>query len=129
MINLTDIFYDLIDEGYIYDEDGNGHNMSYGEYSAISEYFWLCVEEELDNYNGFEAKLEAFKEMADSADDDTRMFWGWNDENDFYFDIDEENGTYDCSGVLPYCLEDAWNEWVDTTDLERAEYARDPEFV
>lgn len=128
MINLTDVFYDLIDDGYIYDEDENGKNMSYGEYVAISDYFWEVIEDELSNYYGFEDKLDAFIEMNNSADDDTRMFWGWDADNDFYFDVDEENGTYDCSGVLPIILKDDWLEWKEYTDLQPAEYAREPEF-
>jgi len=128
MLNLTDVFYDLIDEGYIYDTDEEGYNMSYGEYAAISDYMWECVQDELDNYYGFEEKLNAFKEIADSADDDTCTFWGWNQDNDFYFEINEDEGTYDCGGTLPYILKDDWEEWKSETDLTPSQYAREPEF-
>jgi hypothetical protein len=128
MINLTDIFYELYEDGYIYEEDENGLNMSYGELAAISDYFWDCVIEELDNYSGFEDKLRAWNEIVSTADDDTFMFWNWDQDQDFYFEVDEDAGTYDCSGTLPMCLKDAWDEWVSETDLSRSEYARGPEF-
>lgn len=125
MLNLTDVFYDLWEDGYIYDEDEDGHNMSYGEYAAISDYFWECVEDELSNYYGFESKLDAWNEILSTADDDVFMFWNWDQDNfEFYFDIDEEEGTYDASGVLPKCLEDDWKEWTEETDLRPSDYVR-----
>ena len=128
MINLDDIFYEIWEEGYIYDTDENGLNMSYGEYAAISDYFWECVEDELSLYDGFENKLDAWNEILSTATDDVYMFWNWNQNNEFYFDIDEEAGTYDCSGTLPTCLEDSWKEWKQETNLEPDRYASDPEF-
>lgn len=128
MLNLTDVFYDIWQDGYIYDEDENGMNMSYGEYAAISDYFWECIEDELSNYYGFEEKLEAWNDILSTATDDVYLFWNWDQDNDFYFDIDEENGTYDCSGTLPTCLRDDWEEWKQYTDLQRSDYASDPDF-
>lgn len=128
MLNLTDVFYNLIDDGYIYDTDENGYNMSYGEYAAISDYMWECVVDELNNYYGFEEKLDAFNDIVSTADDDTCSFWGWNPNNDFYFDIDEDEGTYDCGGVLPIILKEDWEEWKSETDLVPSNYARDPKF-
>ena len=128
MINLNDVFYDLWEDGYIYDEDENGLNMSYGECVAISDYFWECVEDELDNYYDFESKLDAWNEILSTAADDVYMFWTWDQDNDFYFDIDEENGTYDVSGKLPPFFKESWEEWKEYTDLEPSRYARDPEF-
>ena len=127
MLNLTDVFYDLYNSGYIYDEDENGHNMSYGELAAISDYFWGLVEEELESYYTFEEKIDAFTDIVNSADDDTLMFWNW--DGDFYFEIDEDAGTYDFDGTLPYCLKDAWEDFVATTDLTPSEYSREPKFI
>ena len=36
---LDRIFYQLLEDGFIYDIDNNGKNMSYGEYFAIQNYF------------------------------------------------------------------------------------------
>lgn len=98
MINLTDKFYELIDEGFIYDEDENGFNMSYGEYFAISE--WL-IDSALECLNGYDfiEDLQAMHDTLESADDDTRMFMGdgfFDEFYDFYydFDFDEYEGTF-----------------------------------
>lgn len=102
--------------------------MSYGEYAAIADYFWNLVEDELDQYSSFEEKLNAWEEILQSADDDVYMFWTWDEDNTFYFDIDEDAGTYDVSGTLPECLRASWEEFERYTDLVPAEYARPPKF-
>ena len=118
-LNLTDVFYDLIDEGYIYEEDEKGYNMSYGEYAAISDYMWEKVEEELEQYYDFESAYEAFQDIVNSADDDTKMFWGYSDDDYFYFNADYDNGTYSVSGECPAVLKDRFEEFQQNTDLER----------
>lgn len=119
-LNLTDVFYDLIDEGYIYEEDEKGYNMSYGEYAAISDYMWEKVEEELEQYYDFESAYDAFQDIVNSADDDTKMFWDYSDEDDdFYFYADYDNGTYSVSGECPAVLKDRFEEFQQNTDLER----------
>lgn len=118
-LNLTDVFYDLYENGYIYEEDENGYNMSYGEYMAISDYMWEKVEEELEQYRDFESAYEAFQDIVNSADDDTKMFWGYSDDDDFYFYADYDNGTYSTSGECPDVLKDRFKEFQQNTELER----------
>lgn len=88
MVNLTDIFYDLVERGFIYDEDENGYNMSYGEYVAIADYGYNLIIEELEQYTDPIEWLYALKDILDTADDDASMFL-LTDENWMY--IDDEN--------------------------------------
>lgn len=85
MINLTTLFYDLIEEGYIYEEDENGLNMSYGEYVAIADYFFDNIVEALKEEVGYNATIEEladkYNELIVTADDDTRMFAGIGDDD------------------------------------------------
>ena len=90
MLNLTSLFYGLIEEGYIYEEDENGHNMSYGEYAAIEEYGWDHISNGLVGIYDKLEWLETAKEIIDSADDDAAMFFGLN-EDDRYMYIDEDD--------------------------------------
>ena len=85
MINLTELFYGLIEDGFIYEEDENGLNMSYGEYVAIAEYFYEAVVEALREEVGYttdiEKLAEVYNELITTADDDTRMFAGIGDND------------------------------------------------
>ena len=85
MINLTALFYDLIDDGFIYEEDENGLNMSYGEYAAIYDYFFNAIVEDLKEEVGYNATIEEltdkYNELIATADDDTRMFAGIGDDD------------------------------------------------
>jgi hypothetical protein len=94
MIDLTEKFYDLIEEGYIYDEDENGLNMSYGEYVAIQEYGLELIEEELTGIYNIIEFLETAKELIDTADDDTRMFFGIELDEDIYIDEEDPLNSY-----------------------------------
>lgn len=118
-LDLTKEFYKLYDEGYIYDEDENGRNMSYGEYLAISDYLWEFVEDELKYYRNFADAYEAYDEIIGTADDDTKMFMGISDDDYFYFSIDEDNGTYSVDGECPEVLKKLFKEFEKETDLER----------
>jgi hypothetical protein len=89
MLNLTTKFYELIEEGFIYEEDENGHNMSYGEYVAIVEYGWELIENALTGIYDIIEFLETAQNIFDTADDDAAMFFGLDDE-DRYMYIDEE---------------------------------------
>ena len=130
MLNLSSVFYDLYEDGTIYNEpDENGMDMSYGEIAAVDAYMWSLVEDELSQYYTFEEKLEAFKEIVDSADDDTLMFWTWDRDNDFYFNIDEDAETYSFYGTLPECLRESWEDFKRTTYLQPDEYSAEPNFV
>lgn len=90
-LDLTHEFYNLIDEGFIYEEDENGYNMSYGEYAAIIEYGWELIEEELQGIYDIIEFLETAKDIFETADDDTAMFFNIDDETDRNMYIDEED--------------------------------------
>lgn len=87
MLNLTDVFYDLVDRGFIYEEDENGYNMSYGEYMAISDYGYNLIINELDEIDDPVEWLYTLKDILDTADDDASMFL-LTDENWMYIDDD-----------------------------------------
>ena len=85
MENLTDLFYGLIDDGYIYEEDENGLNMSYGEYAEIQDYFHTeivrIISEEVGRDTTLAHVVEVYNELMTTADDDTRMFAGIGDDD------------------------------------------------
>ena len=85
MINLTSLFYDLINDGFIYEEDENDLNMSYGEYAAIYDHFFNAIVEDLKEEVGYNATIEEltekYNEIIATADDDTRMFAGIGDDD------------------------------------------------
>lgn len=112
MINLTKEFYNLIDEGFIYDEDENGLNMSYGEYDAIATYLWELVEDELKGCQDIEEAYDCFNEIMETADDDTKMFMNYTDEDLFEFDVDYEDGTYEVIGECPDVLKPFLDEFL-----------------
>ena len=112
MLNLTKEFYNLIDEGFIYDKDENGLGMSYGEYDAIATYLWELVEDELKGCRDTEEAYDRFVEIIETADDDTRMFMGYSDEGMFEFDVDYEDGTYGITGECPDVLKPFLDEFL-----------------
>lgn len=113
-------FYDLVEEGYIYDEDENGMNMSYGEYATVSDDLWEVLEDELKRYRDFPSAYDAYVEIMNNTSDDAKLFMGVSDEDYFYFSIDEDEGTYDFDGDVPFILEKLFKEFQKETDLERA---------
>lgn len=112
-------FYELIDEGYIYDEDENGRNMSYGEYFAVSDDLWETLENELEYYRDFPSAYDAYNEIMDNTSDDAKMFMGISDDDYFYFEINEDENTYSFSGEVPNALEKLFKKFLKETDFER----------
>ena len=86
---LDDVFYELWDEGFIYEEDENGFNMSYGEYAAINKHFEECLLEEFDKHTDLEEALEFLTKTIDDASDDVRLFFVMDEYDNFYYYIDE----------------------------------------
>ena len=116
---LDDEFYDLVEQGYIYDEDENGMNMSYGEYAAVSDDLWEVLADELNRYRDFPSAYDAYEEIMNNTGDDAKMFMGVSDDDYFYFSIDEDEGTYTFSGEVPSVLEKSFKKFQKETDLER----------
>jgi hypothetical protein len=116
---LDDEFYDLIEQGYIYDEDENGMNMSYGEYSAVADDLWEVLEDELKYYRDFPSAYDAYEEIMNNTSDDAKMFMGVSDDDYFYFEINEDENTYSFSGEVPTVLEKLFKKFLKETDFER----------
>lgn len=116
---LDDEFYDLIEQGYIYDEDENGMNMSYGEYIAVSDDLWETLENELKDYRDFPSAYDAYNEIMGNTSDDAKMFMGISDDDYFYFEINEDENTYSFSGEVPTVLEKLFKKFLKETDFER----------
>lgn len=112
-------FYDLYEQGYIYDEDENGMNMSYGEYVAVADDLWEVLENELKHYRDFPSAYDAYEEIMNNTSDDAKMFMGVSDDDYFYFEINEDEGTYDFSGEVPQVIEKLFKQFQKETDLER----------
>lgn len=101
MVNMTDKFYDLVDQGYIYGENESG-NMSYGEYVAVQDYFWDIVASELESCYSMEEAYERWRSLVETADDDTKMFWGLTEDEEYFeFEFDRDEGVYHVYGVCP----------------------------
>ncbi len=118
MLNLTNEFYNLIEKGYIYEEDENGMNMSYGELADVANELWVLVDEEVECYDSIIDQVEAYLKIINSADDDTAMFMGLDDELlGAYFYYDEDDGTIDYYGLPEYFIEKL-NEYAIENDLK-----------
>ena len=119
---LDNEFYKLFDEGYIYDEDENGMNMSYGEYAEIDDDLWEVLENEVKKYRDFQSAYDAVKDIIDNTGDDALMFMsGIDDFNDFYFEIDEDEGTYRIDGKVPPILSKLFDKFKKETDFVEAD--------
>lgn len=119
---LDKIFYELLENGFIYDEDENGMNMSYGEYGAINKHFEECLLEEFDKYTELEDALEFLIETRDNASDDVRLFFAMDEYDNFYYYIDEnEDGERTIELVnIPENLKDRINELLENSCLMAA---------
>jgi len=111
-------FYELVDEGYIYDEDEDGMNMSYGELASVSDELWETLEDELKYYDDFQEAYDVYMEIMDNTSDDAKMFMTGSDEY-FYFEVDEDEGTYSVDGEVPFVLEKLFKQFQKNTDLVR----------
>lgn len=101
---LTKYFYELYEAGFIYDEDENGLNMSYGEYAAIQDAGREKLRESLENAENKLDFLEKLQDLLDGADDDAKMFFGLDD---WYVYIDDENVD---NSEIPEDVLDMFNE-------------------
>ncbi len=93
---LDETFYELYYDGFIYEEDEEGHNMSYGEYDAIYNYIGETLEEHIENMS-FEEAIEELKYQVETCGDDVTMFYDVEDLRErlsqFDFEeIDEDEG-------------------------------------
>ena len=113
MINLTDIFYELLGEGYIYEEDEDGLNMSYGEYAAICEYVWDKIKSSLSGIYDIIEFLETASEIFETADDDACMFFGLNDDEKFIeIDYDDPSNSYVGESLREIMNDIEFNEYI-----------------
>lgn len=94
---LNERFYELVDEGFIYDEDENGLGMAYGEYSEIELYLQTKACEYLIMSSSSKLELlENIRELIDNSDDDSIMFMGYDrDDLYLYYDIDDDGEIVD----------------------------------
>ena len=92
---LEDRFWELIDQGFIYNEPNEkGQDMSYGEYAAVADE----LKETLDDYLRdipFENVHDALRKALDCTDD-VRIFVNLDKYDDFLENLQEEeiNGDY-----------------------------------
>ena len=105
---LTNLFNDMREEGYIYDEDENGQQMSYGEYAAINTAFEEALLDQLKHYYDFEQAAETLKSIMDGTTDDVRIFFDAESYDNFDYYIND-NGTVDMWSV-PEKLKDFFEE-------------------
>ena len=122
---LDRLFNDLRDDGFIYDTDENGHQMSYGEYAAINEAFENLLLNEVKSCYDFEEAAETLKDLVDCSDD-VRCFFYVEEYEDFDYDIDEDTGTVDMYNV-PDTLKEFFEELKEKYDEEHRVYEYEEE--
>ncbi len=124
MKNLTDLMYELLNEGIIYEEDENGLGMSYGEEAAIIDYLRGYVEEQLERASTLEEGIRIYKEIVIYSDDDGKMFAGIDEDDEevvYLFSeeyVEDEDGgghnIYVCSDperITFRALKELWEEY------------------
>ena len=123
---LDKLFDELRDEGFIYDTDENGHQMSYGEYAAVNQAFEETLLEEVQSYTDFESAADALKDLMDCSDDVRCFFYAEQYDNfDYYI---EEDGTVELYSV-PETLKDFFEELKERyEDEHRIEEEEDEEW-
>lgn len=97
---LDRAFNQLVQEGYIYDEDAEGHGMSMGEYIAVSEYLIECMMDVVDSVttNPLERATAVYSILRRSSDD--ALMWSGVDVDSLYFNFDEWTGKCDADGFM-----------------------------
>lgn len=100
---LNKLFHELWEDGYIYDTDENGYNMSYGEYAAVNDAFENTLLEEVKSYTDFEEAADKLKELTDCSDD-VRIFFNMEEYDNFNYYINDD-GTIEMWSV-PETLKD-----------------------
>lgn len=108
---LDTIFYELWNEGYIYEEDENGENMSYGEYIAIDQYFQDFIREKIEECYDFKEAVEFIENEVKCCGDDVRIFTNLDEFDDFYIDVDEYENKITAYNV-PEILQDKLEEYL-----------------
>lgn len=100
-------FYEILNDGFIYDEDENGQNMSYGEYVAIAEELNEAAISWFEEAEDLEDLLERLSAELDS-EDDVKMFAGldidsacdWDSHAEYYGECDEFTEPAEWRGVF-----------------------------
>ena len=116
--SLEILFYDLIEEGFIYDEDENGKNMSYGEYAAVGEEIENTLVDEMLSCYDLETAIETLKNLL-SCSDDVRMFCCLEEYDEMYCHIDDD-GSVELYNV-PARLKDFFEELKERYEDEHQE--------
>lgn len=112
---LDDVLMELVEEGYIYEEDEDGYNMSQGEYITIADYFTDVIEKSLP-HTGFIDDYEALQKMLDDASDDPKMFMSpdiVDMMDEYFFEIDEDTGEIKEYGECPYILKQERDDFME----------------
>lgn len=116
---LDKLFNDLRDDGFIYDTDENGYNMSYGEYAAVNDAFENTLLEEVKSYTGFEEAADKLKELTDCSDD-VRIFFNMEEYDNFNYYINDD-GTIEMWSV-PESLKEFFEELKEEYEEEHRVY-------
>lgn len=114
---LDTIFYELLNEGYIYSVDEDGQTMSYGEYFAVDEYFQNAIKERVEECSDFEEAANFIKDEVQGCGDDVRLFTNLDEFADFDFYIDEYDRTVEAWNV-PDMLKEKLEDYIYYHDYE-----------
>ena len=112
---LESLFYKLLEDGFIYETDSNGKNMSYGEYVAIQDYFLESIKEEIENCVDFLEVVKFLEDEVKDCIDDVKLFVDLEDFENFYFyldDYDKEIIAYN----VPKVIQNKFNEFISYYD-------------
>jgi hypothetical protein len=89
---LERLFYELIEEGFIYDTDENGLGMSYGEYAAINDEIENTLVNEMLNCDDLETAIETLESLL-SCSDDVRLFCYLEEYDEMYCYINDDGSV------------------------------------
>lgn len=120
---LNNLFNDMREEGYIYDQDENGQGMSYGEFFAINTAFEEILCDEILHIHDLEEAAETLREIMGNTSDDVRVFFNAEEYDDFDCYIDEDKKTVELCSVpqlLKAHFEELVEEYKDMNDFEYA---------
>ena len=110
VLNLTDLFYEIWEAGYIYNEPNEyGLDMSYEEYAEVNMMFEQAVVDEILKIDNLEEATQKLEDIMDTAIDDVRIFMAAEDYDNFSYWYDERSGRVYLDSV-PDMLEDHFNE-------------------
>lgn len=123
---LERLFYELIDEGFIYETDENGLGMSWGELAAVNDEIEDTLVDEMLRCIDLEDALETLENLL-SCSDDVRLFCCLAEYDEMYCCINDDGSVelYDAPERLKDFFEELKERYEDEHYQEEDEEDED----